>query len=302
MRRNVALAFTMIAIVSAIFLLESYGQSQTGNITGANVNAETVQQATSTIQVTQTATTSMQSQTSTQSGLSKSFEGAIYPSAEEIANPSGFINTNGSLSVKEFIGKKIILVDFWTFLCTNCLHTIPYLKVWYAMYKDQGLMIIGVHTPETVYEKDPQKVRDAVKELGITYPIVLDNNYGTWNSYHNEYWPAMYLIDKNGYIVYSHLGEGDYDRTEQEIQNLLHQLPANTGAGLTPTGNMPTLRDRILPSVPTAIKSNGPSTMIDPKEERGGASLSTQKNVLPLGFLMIILHSNLGKRCSRSSI
>jgi len=246
MRRNIALALTMIAIVGAIFFLETYGQSQSTNITNANVSAETTQQASSMIQVTQTATTSMQSQTSTRNGVSNSLEGSIYPPAEEIVDPSGFINTNGSISVKGIIGKKIILVDFWTFLCIDCLDTIPHLKAWYAMYKDQGLMIIGVHTPETVLEKDPQSVRDAVKELGITYPIVLDNNYGTWNAYHNEYWPAMYLIDKNGYIVYSHIGEGAYDRTEQEIQNLLQQLHANTGPGLATTSNIPTATSTII--------------------------------------------------------
>jgi len=147
MHRSMALALTMIAIVGAIFFLETYGQNQSTNITNANVSAETTQQATSMIQVTQSKTTIMQSQTSTRNGTSNSLEGTIYPPAEEIVDPSGFINTNGSISVKELIGKKIILVDFWTFLCTDCLDTIPHLKAWYAMYKDQGLMIIGVHTP-----------------------------------------------------------------------------------------------------------------------------------------------------------
>ncbi len=147
---------------------------------------------------------------------------AKYPRAKEIVNPSGYINTN-NITVSELVGKKVILIDFWTYSCINCIRTIPYLNSWYEKYKDQGLEIIGVHTPEFLFEQKYENVLAAVKKYGIEYPIVLDNNYSTWTAYGNLYWPHDYLIDIDGFIVYDHIGEGGYDETEAKIQELLKE-------------------------------------------------------------------------------
>jgi thiol-disulfide isomerase/thioredoxin len=124
------------------------------------------------------------------------------------------------LSIKELRG-KVVLVDFWTYTCINCQRTFPYLKDWDKKYRDQGLVIIGVHSPEFEFEKDAGNVKEAISDFGLTYPVMQDNNFATWKAYQNKYWPAKYLIDKDGKIRYTHFGEGDYDETESMIQKLL---------------------------------------------------------------------------------
>lgn len=147
------------------------------------------------------------------------------PKAPEIANPSGFINTNGeAITIGQFKGKKVVLIDIWTYSCINCQRTLPYLVNWYEKYKDQGLVIIGVHTPEFGFEKIQKNVESAVKKFGLTYPIVMDNDYSTWNVFGNQYWPRKYLISANGEIVYDHIGEGNYEETEKMIQRALSEL------------------------------------------------------------------------------
>lgn len=116
---------------------------------------------------------------------------------------------------------KVVLVDFWTYSCINCIRSIPYVEKWYQTYAKDGFVIVGVNTPEFAFEHDPNNVAAAVKKDGITYPVALDNNYVTWNAYNNNSWPADYLIDKSGNIRYVALGEGDYDVTEKAIQELL---------------------------------------------------------------------------------
>lgn len=140
----------------------------------------------------------------------------------EITNPSGFVNTDG-ITIGELVGKKVILIDFLTYSCINCQRTFPYLNAWYKEYKDQGLEIIGIHTPEFAFEKNIENVREAMKKFGITYPIVLDNDYATWNAWGNRYWPRKYLIDINGAVVYDHIGEGAYEETEMKIRELLNE-------------------------------------------------------------------------------
>ena len=148
----------------------------------------------------------------------------------EIANPSGFVNTSlnpdGSakpITIGELVGEKIILVDFMTYSCINCQRTFPYLNAWYKKYKDQGLEIIGIHTPEFAFEKDIENVREAMKRFGIMHPVVLDNDYATWRAYGNRFWPRKYLIDIHGNIVYDHIGEGKYEETEMKIMELLSE-------------------------------------------------------------------------------
>ncbi|TSC87713.1 MAG: hypothetical protein G01um101416_393 [Microgenomates group bacterium Gr01-1014_16] len=116
---------------------------------------------------------------------------------------------------------KVILIDFWTYTCINCIRTLPYLKSWDEKYRDKGLVIIGVHTPEFEFEKNPANVQKAITDFGLKYPVMQDNDYATWNAYQNRYWPAKYLIDKDGRIRYTHFGEGEYDATEKTIQQLL---------------------------------------------------------------------------------
>jgi len=140
----------------------------------------------------------------------------------EIENPSGFVNTE-PITIGELVGEKIILVDFMTYSCINCQRTFPYLNAWYEKYKDQGLEIIGIHTPEFSFEKDIGNVREAMKRFGIMHPVVLDNDYATWRAYGNRFWPRKYLIDIHGNIVYDHIGEGKYEETEMKIIDLLKE-------------------------------------------------------------------------------
>jgi cytochrome c biogenesis protein CcdA/thiol-disulfide isomerase/thioredoxin len=126
------------------------------------------------------------------------------------------------LKIEELKG-KVVLVDFWTYTCINCIRTLPYVTSWYEKYKDDGFVVVGVHTPEFEFEKDTKNVENAMKQYGINYPVAQDNNYTTWNNYSNRYWPAKYLIDKNGTIRYVHFGEGEYDKTEMAIQKLLEE-------------------------------------------------------------------------------
>lgn len=123
----------------------------------------------------------------------------------------------------EALKGKVVLVDFWTYSCINCLRTLPYVKAWADKYRDQGLVVIGVHAPEFAFEKDPGNVARAVKDLGIDYPVALDNDYAIWNGFHNLYWPAHYFFDATGKLRDSHFGEGDYAKSELTIQSLLRE-------------------------------------------------------------------------------
>jgi len=139
---------------------------------------------------------------------------------------------------------KVVLIDFWTYSCINCIRTQPYLKNWYSTYKDSGFEIIGVHAPEFSFEEKPANVEDAVKKAGLNYPIALDNDFTTWNSYENQYWPAEYLIDKDGQVRRIHFGEGEYDKTEQAIRMLLKE----------DGGTVPDQKSSVENNTPTADK------------------------------------------------
>jgi cytochrome c biogenesis protein CcdA/thiol-disulfide isomerase/thioredoxin len=128
---------------------------------------------------------------------------------------------------------KVVLVDFWTYSCINCLRTLPYIKAWNEKYKASGLVIIGVHTPEFPFEKDESNVRKAVKDLGVPYPVPMDNDYKIWRSFNNEYWPADYFIDATGNIRFHHFGEGAYEESEQWIRTLLKEANAPVPASMT---------------------------------------------------------------------
>jgi thiol-disulfide isomerase/thioredoxin len=134
---------------------------------------------------------------------------------------NGDIWFNSHQLTEDDLKGKVVLVDFWTYTCANCLRTLPYLRDWWDKYRTEDFLIIGVHTPEFEFEKETENVRQAVESLQITWPVVLDNDHTNWNNFANRYWPAKYLIDKSGNIVYSHFGEGAYAETEIMIQNLI---------------------------------------------------------------------------------
>jgi thiol-disulfide isomerase/thioredoxin len=139
--------------------------------------------------------------------------------APEFAGIDRWFNS-APLSLKDLHG-KVTLVEFWTHECINCVHVVPHTQALYQKYAKDGLVIVGVHTPEYDEEHDLQGVASAIKQMGITYPVAVDNSYATWNAYNNRFWPALYLIDQNGKIVYSHYGEGNYDETEARVRHLL---------------------------------------------------------------------------------
>lgn len=151
-----------------------------------------------------------------------------YP-APAIGGITAWINSH-PLQLSDLKG-KVVLIDFWTYSCINCIRTLPYLKDWYAKYHDQGLVIIGIHTPEFDFEKELANVKAAVIQDGILYPVALDNKFVTWQNFKNSYWPAHYLINKKGEVVYTHFGEGAYEVTENNIRFLLdlkEPIPAHT--------------------------------------------------------------------------
>jgi thiol-disulfide isomerase/thioredoxin len=125
------------------------------------------------------------------------------------------------LSIADLRG-KVVLVDFWTYGCVNCVNTLPHVTELYAKYRDRGLVVVGVHTPEFPFERSASNVQAALKRHGINYPVAQDNDSQTWNAWHNQYWPAQYIVDQNGKIVYQHDGEGQYEQIDRTIARLLN--------------------------------------------------------------------------------
>src|SRR4051812_36127555 len=161
--------------------------------------------------------------------------------APEVQGTQQWFNTPGDrpLSLASLRRRhRVVLIDFWTYTCINCIRTLPQLKAWDAKYRDAGLTIIGVHTPEFPFEKDAGNVRSAIAQNGIEYPVAQDNEYATWNAYSNQYWPAHYLIDANGQVRYVHFGEGKYQETERAIRALLEEAGEGGGLGGTSRPDM----------------------------------------------------------------
>jgi len=158
----------------------------------------------------------------------------IYGPAPELVGTQDWFNTPGDepLSLRDLRG-RVVLLDFWTYTCINCIRTLPYLKAWDEAYRDKGLTIIGVHTPEFPFEKDSDNVAAAIEQNGLRYPIVQDNDYATWSAYGNQYWPTKYLIDARGRVRYAHFGEGEYDETEKVIRELLAEAGRRPGSKMT---------------------------------------------------------------------
>ncbi len=165
--------------------------------------------------------------------------------APDFGGATKWLNSDGPISIKDLKG-KVVLVDFWTYTCINCIRTLPHVTSWYDKYHDKGFVVIGVHTPEFEFEKDTNNVLSAIKQFNIHYPVPQDNDYKIWNAFNNQYWPAEYLIDANGNIRREHFGEGEYDQTEQAIQALLKEAGGQVN---TPLLDMPdqTPKTRISP-------------------------------------------------------
>jgi thiol-disulfide isomerase/thioredoxin len=139
----------------------------------------------------------------------------------ELDGSVGWLNS-APLSKASLRG-RVVLVNFWTYTCINSLRPMPYVKSWAAKYADAGFVVVGVHTPEFSFEKESENVQRATRELKVSFPVPIDSNYKIWNAFHNEYWPAQYLVDAKGRIRYHHFGEGDYVEMERHIQDLLKE-------------------------------------------------------------------------------
>ena len=144
-----------------------------------------------------------------------------YPSSPDLRQTGGWVNSEPFTLDEMQEEGKVVLIDFWTYTCINCIRTLPYLREWHEKYADHGLVILGVHTPEFAFEREYDNVVEAVGKFELEYPIVQDNEFGTWRAFNNRYWPAKYLIDHNGNIRYSHFGEGAYDETEMKVREIL---------------------------------------------------------------------------------
>jgi len=159
-----------------------------------------------------------------------------FGNAPDFVGISHWINTDKALTLADLRG-KVVLVDFWTYTCINCIRTLPFVTGWYEKYKDKGFVVVGVHTPEFEFEKKTENVEQAIKQYNIHYPVAQDNDYTTWNAYSNQYWPAKYLIDVNGVIRRTHFGEGQYDETEKAIQELLKEKGASVPESILNTSD-----------------------------------------------------------------
>jgi thiol-disulfide isomerase/thioredoxin len=183
---------------------------------------------------------------------------------------------------------RVVLVDFWTYTCINCLRTLPYVKAWDARYRRQGLTIVGVHTPEFAFERKDSNVGDAIGRQGIRYPVVQDNAYGTWNAFGNQAWPAKYLIDARGKVRYVHLGEGDYEQTEAAIRTLLAEAGDHRlGAAAKPRGRIETVGHRATPETYLGSARAQSFSPVGPtdgtRDYKAAAPAALQQSVFSLG-------------------
>ncbi len=206
--RHIALVVALILIAAAIYWLSSMSSTQTGNVPEADIPLPNMSENSTETYPTEADYQRINEKT------------AEYERAKELVDPGRFINSE-PFAISDFIGEKVVLVDFWTYSCINCQRTTPYLNQWYSKYKDHGFVIIGIHTPEFAFEEDYDNLLAAVRREGIEYPVVQDNDYKTWRAYKNRFWPRKYLIDIDGFIVYDHIGEGAYEETELRIQQAL---------------------------------------------------------------------------------
>ena len=210
-RDNISAVVMAIAIVSVIAGFVIYFNTQESNISNKSTSDEFI---TTIGQIGE-------------NGKVINIDKSQFKKAKDFSKISEYINTK-PISFDD-LKDKVVLVDFWTYSCINCIRTIPHLNEWYDKYSDKGLVIVGIHTPEFEFEKNPENVKSAVQKFGIKYPVLQDNDKETWNEYENRYWPRKYVVDDEGYIRYDHIGEGAYQETEKVIQALLTERAAHLG-------------------------------------------------------------------------
>jgi thiol-disulfide isomerase/thioredoxin len=202
----------------------------------------------------------------------------VLGNAPDFVGNQRWFNTAGGkpLTLAQLRG-KVVLVDFWTYTCINCIRTQPYIKSWDAKYRDKGLVVVGVHTPEFPFERSAANVAGAIKQAGITYPVAQDNKYKTWNAYSNEYWPAHYLIDSKGRVRATHFGEGEYKKTEGQIRSLLAEAgDSNLGAEAKTAGAInPSQEDITRETYLGAARAQGFVNAISPGAQDFGRSPKT---------------------------
>ena len=221
--KTILLVVVLLMIAGSIYYLESLKASPAGPVTEITEEvSETIEtEAVEDIEeVQETITEVIKEKEMPEQPMVKD---GIYPLSPELKGIVGYINTNEGTQISDFRG-KVVLIDFWTYSCINCIRTLPFLTSWDQKYKDQGLVIIGVHTPEFEFEKDIDNVKSAMEKYGVEYIVVQDNNYATWRNFKNRFWPRKYLIDSEGYIRFDHIGEGAYEQTEKIIQELLSEI------------------------------------------------------------------------------
>jgi thiol-disulfide isomerase/thioredoxin len=212
-RDNISAVVMAIAVVSVIAGFAIYFNTQ-----GSNISSKSISSTDEFIPLTGQID---------ENGEMINIDKSQFKKAKNFTKISEYINTK-PISLDD-LKDKVVLVDFWTYSCINCIRTIPHLNEWYDKYSDKGLVIVGIHTPEFEFEKNSDNVKSAVQKFGIKYPILQDNDKETWNEYENRYWPRKYLIDDEGYIRYDHIGEGAYSETEKVIQALLTERAAHLG-------------------------------------------------------------------------
>jgi len=178
----------------------------------------------------------------TESGESYVIDKSNFKKAPDLVGISYYINTTPEQLKKEIEG-KVVLYDIWTYSCINCVRTLPYISAWNEKYSDEGLIIVGIHSPEFEFEKNINNVEMAVEKHGIVYPVVMDNEMETWKAFENRYWPRKYLADNEGYIRYDHIGEGAYDETEKMIQNLLEERANQLGLNVASAETLVSLKE-----------------------------------------------------------
>jgi len=165
------------------------------------------------------------------------------------------------LSFRQLRG-RVVLVDFWDYTCLNCIRTLPYVQAWHERYREKKLTVIGVHTPEFTFAQYESNVERGIREFGITYPVVVDSNREIWKAFANRYWPTKYLLDKDGYLRYGHVGEGGYGECEQVIQELIHEVdPCIALSEIMEPLRKKIIREQCVPAFRRTL--SGPSTRAD---------------------------------------
>lgn len=201
-----------------------------------------------------------------------------YGPAPEIVGIEHWLNTETSQSLAQLRG-KVVMIDFWTYSCINCIRTLPYVTGWYEKYRDQGFVVIGVHTPEFAFERKTANVAEAIERYGIRYPVAQDNQYATWQAYSNRYWPAHYLIDAEGNIREYHFGEGNYAETEKAIQSLLQEMGQTVVPGVSVSRD-PTNHGKRTPE--TYLGSDRVDRLSSPEAITGGEQMFSEPETVML--------------------